>query len=189
MPVPLILRQKLFETKKRLSDPFLSVQNIWCLAMACLFSCVIFSARLITHTGEWGIILMDIPVVSEPLADHRLNHFRETTSTSITSHTSVLALTPTELIFGDVSSFTSLKNDKRNKYAVSHINGSPQINSAMEQLGKWREDRRRKLGIRSDDIIILLPDASVPVAIVSVVADKIRRTNAFSRIVMGGGLL
>jgi hypothetical protein len=56
-------------------------------------------------------------------------------------------------------------------------------------MEKWRDDRKRRLGIRPDNILILLPDAAVPIAIVSEVVDKVRKTKDFSHVVMGGGLM
>lgn len=189
MPVQQTLRRKIFETKKRLSKPPISDQNLWLMGVACLLVFFTISGILLSRSNRWGIITLDIPVASQPFADEMLNHFREDPSTSIGANTSVLALTPKELIFGDVSSFTSQKTDPRNKFVISHADGSPQVTDALDQMQKWRDDRKRRLGIRPDNILILLPDANVPVAIVSVVADKIRKSQAFSHIVMGGGLL
>ena len=189
MPVQQPLRQKIFETKKRLSKPAITDQNLWCMGVACLLAFLTISGILMTKSGQWGIVLLDIPVASQPLADQMLSGFREEPASSINPNTIVLALTPKELIFGDITSFTSEKSDPRNRFVINHVNGSPQIATAMEQMENWREDRRRRLGIRPDNILLLLPDGSVPVAIVSVVADKIRTSQTFAHIIMGGGLM
>ncbi len=189
MPVQQTLRQKIFETKKRLSKPSISDQNLWCMGVACLLVFLTIGGILLTRTSRWGIVMLDIPVASQPPADEMLNHFREDPETSLNATTSVLALTPKELIIGDIASFTSQKSDPRNKFVINHLDGSPQVSVALDQMEKWRDDRKRRLGIRHDNILILLPDAAVPIAIVSAVADKVRKTKDFSHIIMGGGLM
>jgi hypothetical protein len=184
-----VIQQKIFATKKRLSEPTFSDQMLWCLGLCCLLAVITFSGRLLTRSGEWGIITLDLPVASEPFADEMLNGFKESPATSINPHTVVLAVTPSELIFGDVLSFTSQKNDVRNKYVLAHSDGSPQVNDAIKQITSWQEDRRRRQSIRPDGILVVLPDPGVPIAVVAVVVDKIKKTGSFSHVVLGGGIL
>ena len=189
MPVQQILQQKLYATKKRLSEPLISEQTLWCMGFAAILSVIIISGQLITYGGNWGLVSFDIPVASQPPADVMLNNFKESPTTAINKHTTVLAVTPTRLIFGDVYAFSSPGDDVRNKFAINHETGSPQVTKALSQMSSWSDDRKRRLGIRPDGILIILPDPIVPIAIVSVIADTIRRTGTFSHIVVGGGLL
>jgi len=189
MPTPVIIQQKVFATKKRLSEPVITEQSLWCLGICCLLVVLLVGGQLIARGSKLGFIAIDIPVASQPLSDETLNGFKEQPTQSLSSHSIVLALTPSELIFGDVSSFTSHKSDVRNKFSIRHANGSPQVAEAISQIETWIEDRKRRLGIRPEGILILMPDPAVPVAIVSVVADKIRQSKTFAHIVLGGGML
>lgn len=189
MPMQQTLRQKIFETKKRLSRPAINDQNLWYMGAASLLAFLTFTGILLTRSGDWGVVLFDIPVASQPFADEMLHNFREAPDPSIGSNTTVLALTSKELMFGDVAAFTAPKGDRRNKFTVPHLEGSPQVASALDQLTRWNDDRRRRLGIRSDNLLILLPETDVPVAIVTVVADRIRKSGSYEHIVIGGGFL
>lgn len=189
MPVQQVLQQKLFATKKRLSEPLISEQTLWCLGFVAILSVMLIASHLITHGGNWGLISFDIPVASQPPADAMLNNFKESPTSTINKHTTVLAITSTRLVFGDVFAFSSPGHDVRNKFSVDHELGSPQVTKALEQMSTWRDDRKRRLGIRPDGILIIMPDPIVPIALVSVVADSIRKTGTFSHIVVGGGLL
>lgn len=184
-----VIQQKIYATKKRLSEPKFSDQMLWYLGLCCLLAIITFSGQLLTRSGEWGLITLDLPVASEPFDDEMLNGFKESPATAISPHTIVLAVTPSELIFGDVLSFTSQKNDVRNKYALAHSDGSPQVNDAIKQIALWQDDRRRRQSIRPDGILVVLPDPGVPIAVVAVVVDKIKKTGSFNHVVLGGGIL
>lgn len=184
-----VIQQKIYATKKRLSEPTFSDQMLWCLGLCCLLAVITFSGQLLTRTGEWGLITLDLPVASEPFADEMLSRFKESPATSINPHTIVLAVTPSELIFGDVLSFTSQQNDVRNKFVLAHSDGSPQVNDAMRQISSWQDDRRRRQSIRSDGVLIVLPDPAVPIAVVAIVVDKIKKVGTFSHVILGGEIL
>ena len=189
MPTSPVLQQKIFATKKRLSEPLFSEHMIWCLGLCCLLAVLLCAGRLVTLGSQWGLITFDIPVASEPFNDQNLNRFKEQPSSTMNQHSVVLALTPSELIFGDVASFTSQKNDVRNKFSVRHADGSPQVSEALKQIETWTEDRKRRQAIRSDGILLLLPDPAVPIAIVSVVAQQVRSSKKFDHVILGGGVL
>jgi hypothetical protein len=72
---------------------------------------------------------------------------------------------------------------------VAHKEGSPQVTDLLKQSDEWENDRKRRLGIRSDGLLIILPDPVVPVAIVSIVAEALRKSGKFTHVILGGGLL
>jgi hypothetical protein len=148
-----------------------------------------YTSRAVTLGATWGLIELDIPVVSVPYEDPARHNFRERPDSTIGPHTMVIALTPTELIFGDVSAFSAQKTDVRNKFIVSHQDGSPQVAALMEQVTAWEADRKNRLGIRRDEIAILLPDATIPIPVVAATADRIKATGKFKHVTIAGGLL
>jgi hypothetical protein len=101
----------------------------------------------------------------------------------------VIALTPSELIYGDVAAFTSQRNTVRNKFIVPHADGSPQVSRMLDESQLWSKDRKSRLGIRSDGIAIVVPDPRVPIAIVAGTIEKIRASGQFSFVTLSGGLL
>jgi hypothetical protein len=142
-----------------------------------------------TIGANWGLIEVDIPVVSVPFDDPTQHNFRERPSASVGSQTLIIALTPTELIFGDLAAFSAQRSDVRNKFLVPHRDGSPQIATLLTQYQSWEADRKNRLGIRSDGIAILLPDPAIPMPIIAATVDMIKSSGKFEHVAIGGGLL
>jgi hypothetical protein len=183
------LQWKISGTKKRLSESPIHESILWSLAFSGLLAVLTYSSRSVTLGGSWGLVELDIPVVSLPFNDVSKHNFREQPNTSIGVSTVVIAVTPRELIFGDVAAFTSQRMDVRNKFIVPHLDGSPQVAALFQQAAQWENDRKNRLGIRTDGIAILLPDPQVPVAVVAAVAERIKSSGRFSHVAIGGGLL
>lgn len=189
MPTSPILQLKISETKKRLSKPIFNEQILWCLGLSIIICTLTHAGRVVTMGSSWGMITLDIPVAVQPFVDTTLHNYEETAQASIGSNTMVVALTPSELIFGDLAAFTTRRDDVRNKFLVSHKEGSPQVTDLLKQSDEWENDRKKRLGIRSDGLLIILPDPAVPIAIVSIVAETLRKSGKFTHVILGGGLL
>ena len=189
MPTSPILQLKISETKKRLSKPIFNEQTLWCLGLSIIVCILTYAGRVVTMGSSWGMITLDIPVAAQPFVDTTLHSYEESAQASIGSTTMVVALTPSELIFGDLAAFTTHRDDVRNKFLVPHKEGSPQVTDLLKQSDEWENDRKRRLGIRPDGLLIILPDPVVPVAIVSIVAEALRKSGKFTHVILGGGLL
>jgi hypothetical protein len=72
---------------------------------------------------------------------------------------------------------------------VPHRDGSPQIGAVMDQVTSWDNDRKNRLGIRSDGIVILLPDPGVPVPVIAATVGRLKSSGRFKHIAIGGELL
>jgi hypothetical protein len=189
MPISQTLQLKILETKKRLFKTPLNESALLSLSLCLVLGIITYSSRLITIGGRWGLTLIEIPVVSAPFKDLQRHNFTESASSTLGQSSLVVTLTPTEFIFGDVNSFTTQLEDIRNKFIVSHINGSPQISRLVSQIDEWKDDRLKRLGIKSDGIVIFIPDAKIPIPIITAVIAKMKTHESLGRIVLGGDLL
>ena len=189
MPISQTLQLKISGTKKRLSDSPLNDPILWSLAFCGLLAILTYATRAVTLGANWGLIELDIPVVSLPFDDPSQHNFQERPDASVGSQTLVIAMTPTELIFGDIAAFSAQRSDVRNKFIVPHRDGSPQIGAVMDQVTSWDNDRKNRLGIRSDGIVILLPDPGVPVPVIAATVGRLKSSGRFKHIAIGGELL
>ncbi len=184
-----IIQSKISGMKKRLSESIISDSVLSSLALCALLSIVTYTSRAVTIGGTWGFVDVDLPVASQPFVDPSIHKFREMPSVSIGTSTMVVALTPTEMIFGDLPAFTRHRDDVRNKFIVPHADGSPQVATLLAQAGEWSLDRKNRLGLRSDGLVIVLPDPRVPIAVISGVIASLRASKSFSHVVLAGGVL
>ena len=184
-----MLLSKISGTKKRLSESALADSALSSLALCGLLMILTYTSRVMTLGGSWGLIPVDIPVVSQPFADGGAHNYQESPASTVSASTMVIAMTPNELIFGDLNAFTTQKSDVRNKFMIPHKEGSPQIKGLLKQAEEWSLDRKNRLGIRTDRLVVVVPDPAVPVAVVSGVIERLRESGKFSHVVLGGGLL
>lgn len=138
--------------------------------------------------GGYTTVPFDIPVLSAPVNDTGYAGFRESPTAAVDNATLTLALTPTEFIFGELAAFTTSVPDIRNKFIVPHKDGSPQVDSFMSQYQAWQEDRVRRLGLRSNGLLILVPDSRVPINIIIQVTQLLKATKIFDQVILAGGL-
>jgi hypothetical protein len=182
------LQLKIFATKKRLSDGFIPAPSLYVFGLLAVFCPIIFLTRILSLAGTYTSVPFDIPVLSAPINDTSYSGFRETSSAAVDNATLTLALTPTEFIFGDLSAFTTSLADIRNKFIVPHKDGSPQVDTFMSQYQAWQEDRGRRLGLRSNGLLILVPDSRVPINIIIQVTQLLKATKKFDQVILAGGL-
>jgi hypothetical protein len=184
-----ILQSKISETKKRLSESVISDSSLSWLSLCALLLIMTYASRAITLGGNFGLITLDSPVVSRPFADKGAHNFEEKAGTSLGASTMVIAVTPGEMIFGDLLAFTVHKSDVRNKFVVPHLEGSPQITGLLKQADEWMLDRKRRLSVRPDGLVLVLPDPAVPVAVISGIVQRLNESRKFSHVILAGGVL
>jgi hypothetical protein len=148
-----------------------------------------YASRAITLGGNFGLITLDIPVVSQPFSDSGAHHFAEKPSVNVSAATMVIAVTTGEMMFGDLVAFTSHKNDVRNKFIVPHKEGSPQVTSLLTQADEWMLDRKNRLSLRGDGLVLVLPDPAVPIAVISGIVERLNDSHKFSHVILAGGVL
>jgi hypothetical protein len=184
-----ILQSKISGMKKRLSESVISESVLSSLALCALLTIVAYASRAVTIGGSWGFVDVDLPIASQPFVDPSIHKFKEAPSVSLGNSTMVIALTPTEMIFGDLPAFTRHRDDVRNKFIVPHADGSPQVATLLAQVAEWSLDRKNRLGLRGDGLVIVLPDPRVPIAVISGVIASLRASKTYSHVVLAGGVL
>lgn len=182
------LQLKISGTKKRLSEGFFPVQTLTILGLLAALCPIIFLTRIFSMSSTYTAIPFDIPVLSAPINDSNYAGFRETPKSALDNNTLTLALTPTEFIFGDLAAFTSNVADIRNKFIVPHKDGSPQVEEFMKQYEAWQDDRARRLGLRSNGLLVLVPDSRVPMNIIIQITQLLKATKKFEQVILAGGL-
>jgi hypothetical protein len=189
MPISKMLQLKISATKKRLFKGFIPQQALSVLALSGLVCVSASMVRVISAGTSFTVVPLDVPVLPAPILDKTLAGFRETAKKSIGKSTLTVALTPKEFIFGDMSAFTTNVNDAHDKFVVSHVDGSPQVNTLLSQVAQWRDDRFRRLSVRPDRQLILVPDSRVPMNIVIQVSKLLRESKQFDSVFLAGGVL
>lgn len=189
MRTPQTLSSRMLRTKKRLSESALNESALLTLAICGLLLFLTYATRVISLGGSYGLIPLDIPVALAPIEDKGLHNYRESTGNTLGSSTLIVGVTANELIFGDLSAFSTSRDDLRNKFIVPHVAGSPQTEQVLQQAAQWLEDRLRKKSIRDDGLVIIVPDPEVPVAVIAGVAESLKSSKKFSHVIVGGGLM
>jgi hypothetical protein len=189
MPTSTTLQLKISATKKRLSEDFLASSAMSSIALFGLLASVAIVIRVVTTGSNYGVVPLQIPIISVPINDASTAGFREQPLKSIEKTTLTVALTPSEFIFGDLSAFTMTHTNIRAKFAVPHQEGSPQVLQLVEQISAWQDERTRRLSIRPDRSLLLLPDSRVPMNIVIQVVKLLRNTKQFDDVILAGGLI
>lgn len=182
------LQLKISATKKRLFEGFIPVHTLSVIGLSGLIAVTAVLIRLISAGGSYAVVPLEIPVLSSPINDRTAAGFKEEASRAVDRNTVAVALTPREFIFGDLAAFTTAKDDIRGKFIVPHAEGSPQVETLVQQIKLWQEDRTKRLSIRPDQLLVLIPDSRVPMNIVIQVTDLLRQTHLFQSVMLAGGL-
>ncbi|MCX6119377.1 MAG: hypothetical protein NT027_17700 [Proteobacteria bacterium] len=189
MPTSTMLQLKISATKKRLFEGFLPPQVLSVVALSGLACVVASMIRVISAGGSFTVVPLDIPIVSAPVSDRSVHGFREKVDKTLMKSTLAVTLTPREFIYGDISAFTSNVADMQNKFVVLHEEGSPQVTKLLEQVNLWQDDRARRLSIRPDGVLVLIPDSRVPLNIIIRVSKLLRESKKFDSVILAGGMI
>jgi hypothetical protein len=158
------------------------------IALGGLFFAVCILLSTTVNRSSFAVVPLEMPVLSAPIHDNSVAGFKEAPNKSLEKATLTVALTPTEFIFGDITAFTSAKDDIRARYLVPHLDGSPQVDTLLSQIASWQEFRERKYGVRGDRLFVLIPDSRLPMTIVIKVIDLVRMSGKFDRVLLAGGI-
>lgn len=104
---------------------------------------------------------------------------------SINDQTIVVVLTRKAFYFGPVDSFTKNYSNIRNKYFVNHLNGAPQLDILKKTITLWGKVEKRALSRQ----VILLPTPEIPMPIVIQTMAHLKKSDYFSEIILGSGLI
>jgi len=178
---------KILRTKKRLSNViwYLPIMVLACMGLMVQLS---FMLRAISAAGIYGIVPVEMPVLSLPIDDPTYATFREQPNGSINATTPMVVLTPEGFFFGEVAAFTQNFADVRNKFLVRHNDGAPDISKLLHDMEKWLFMRENNQKTSPSGILILLPLSEIPSPIVIQTLAGIRRSPLFPRIILAGGL-
>ena len=182
------LQLKILKTKKRLyNDTWLL--PIILITLTSLMVYLSFYLRAVSMEGKYGVIDAELPLVTVPFNDPSFSNFLPQKSASLGKHTSVLMLTPSKFIYGSAESFSTKLASSNNKFLIDHINGAPDTNGLIKDMGKWLAYRENTKKIPNDQILILMPTAEIPGHIVIQVVSIMKTSGLFKHVVLGGGLI
>jgi hypothetical protein len=161
------------------------------LGFALIAAIAVFIALPLSQMSSYGVIEFKIPVAGkQPLLPNTgLQRVSERHEASLSRFTNVIFISPTEMIFGNLESFTSGFDDVRNKFSVPHIDGSPQVDVLLTQMEAWRDDQRRRYSATVDGIVVLLPAFEVPTAILMHVTKLLKESKQYDDVILAGGAL
>ena len=182
------LQLKISGTKKRLFEGFIPNEFLPIVAFLGLICMVSMLIRILTTGGAYGVVSLSIPVVSAPVRDASLAGFSEHPGRAIDKTTLTVALTPKEFLFGDLTSFTSGKDDISTRFTVPHVDGSPQVTTLIKEIIAWQEERMRRIDQRSDRMLILIPDGRVPMNVLIKVVKLLEESPVIDNVLLAGGL-
>lgn len=182
-----MLPLKILRTKKRLSNVvwYLPIIVLACMSLMILLS---FMLRAISIAGIYGLVPLEMPVLSQPLDDPTYSRFREEARQQLEVQTPLIVLTPESFYFGELQAFTKDIANTRDKFIVHHNDGSPDLNKLLDDMEKWFLKQKSNNQNMSHGITILLPTGEIPAPILIQVIAGIQKSPLFDRIILAGGL-
>lgn len=176
------------KTKKRLSSPSLFQGTIW-VPVILMFFMLAGLGKFIAYSGGFGVVRAAIPVFHQAFEDKSESRFEQRYSAEITNHTVAIVVTTEAIFFGAVKAFTSEIGDFRNKFSVKHVDGSPQLKTALGKLQKWINSRELQKRPIDTNVGILVPDGKVPVPVLMQLVQGINEAKIFENTVISTGLM
>lgn len=181
-------QSKILKTKKRLSDDRYAVIAV-VVSFLGLFAIMTFALRATLMPGVYGVVPVEMPVVSTVVDDPGYHRFKEEPRDELRRTTPAVVLTTEAFYFGDLAAFTTNFADVRDKYMIRHIDGEPQLQSLLETMNRWVTDRASKANIPIDKVLVFVPSGDIPMPIVIQVIAGLKQSPYFTRVVIGSGLM
>lgn len=183
-----MLRSTISKTKKRLSDDFWlrPIILIGVMALGCV---LVFGLRAVSLGWDYGVVAVEMPVLSESLHDPSEFTYHEKPSAYLEPTTPLVAITADGLYFGDLKSFSSEFHNVRNKFVIRHLDGAPQLDRLLDRFEQWAATRFEDRNIPSSQLVVLAASGEIPAPIVIQVIAGLRRSSFVDRVVLAGGLL
>ncbi len=182
------LQLKISRTRKRLSNSpwYIPIILIGCVGVMVLMSSLL---RAVTLAGRYGIVELDIPVVSVPLEDDTLKTLEEPKMAQVESKTPMIFLGREAFIFGTTESFTTDISNIRNKFYIPHEEGAPNLPRVIQNMERWASDSKSSGKAINTEVLILMPQDDIPFPIVIQTVEALKQSGLFGKVVFGGGLL
>lgn len=181
-------QSKILRTKKRLSD------DTWApiavvVSFLGLFAILTFALRATLLSGAYGVVGVEMPVVSTPVEDPAFHRFKEEPRDSLQRTTPTVVLTTEAFYFGDLAGFSTNFDDPRNKYMIRHVDGEPQLAGLVETMNKWVTERASGANVPIDKILVFVPAGDIPMPIVIQVIAGLKKSPYFERVIIGSSLM
>ena len=178
----------ILKTKKKLSEPSLFGGSYWLPVITVLFL-ITALGKFIAYNGGVGLVKSSFPVFHLGFEDNSESTTKQTYSAEINNHTVAVVVTTKAIFFGGVNAFTSEIANIRNKFAVPHVDGSPQLSTTLKKMEQWITDRKLQRRPIDTDVALLVPHGEVPMPIVIQLLDGINQSRLFGNTVISTGLL
>jgi hypothetical protein len=185
----MMLQSKISKMKKRLSSTRWHYA-IGVLGFLCLLSILTSGLRLTTLPFSYGMVDVEIPVMSLPIDDPGYHSFVEAPTNTLGPKSTMIVLNASgDFYFGDLEAFSSKFNEIRNKFVIKQKDGEPKTVDLLQALRKWQYLRKTVEGVKDDRLAVFLPSSTVPVNLVIQVLADLRGSKAFDHVVLSNGLL
>lgn len=181
-------QSKISRTKKRLSDDRWAVIAV-VVSFLGLFAILTFALRATLMPGVYGVIPVEMPVVSTVVDDPAFHRYKETPRDEVRRTTPAVVLTTDAFYFGDLQAFTTNFTDARDKYIIRHVDGEPQLQGLIETMNGWVTDRAKGENVPIDKVLVFIPAGDIPMPIVIQVIAGLKKSPNFERVVIGSGLM
>lgn len=179
-----MLPSKISGTKKRLSsDRWIRIASG--VAWVGVFILFGYLMRAVSVPSSYGTVDFELPVISVVPLDPTSHHFRETPKDEIRRTTPVIVLTEQAFYFGDVAAFSTNFSDKQQKFMIPHENQTPQTGKLVDAMKEWLKRRYDKQNIAVSSFAVFVPKGLIPMNIVILAVEQLKREKAFERIVFG----
>jgi hypothetical protein len=176
--------------RKRLS------KDDWTLPIVCLSLMIplitsLYSLRATSIAWNYGVVTAKIPQlityekidipVSLNLASQNI---AQSSKLQIGDKTVTIILNSDALYFGPLEAFSSKMSDVRNKFKLTHRDGSPQMGQMFKDLKQWSILNNVTLS----NVAVLVPFPSAPMALITEMIGVLKSSGQFSEVVLGSGL-
>lgn len=139
-------------------------------------------------TAKYEMVTASIPIMSVPLKfPAALRQVGEKFG-QIDQNSPVIVFGIHDFVFGHLKNFTKDLASDTNKHRISHEDGTPQAANLVADLKKWHEDQQKLFKIKNPGFVILLPQDSLPVAIILQVIQFLKGSGLYSKIILGSDI-
>ena len=107
----------------------------------------------------------------------------------LSESTTCIIITTEALFFGDLKGFSGDFHQVRDKFFVPHQDGAPQLTKLLRSIRKWNFQRQSGDKIKNNGIVVLVPEAKIPAAIVIQIIAGLKKTDIFDKVVLANGLI
>ena len=183
-----MLQSKILKTKKRLSN------NPWLLAAVVisfmgLLTTMTFAMRAVSLSARYGVVEAEIPVMSSPIVDPALHHYREQPFLHLQDSTPTVIMTTDGFFFGDMAAFSEGFTKVTNKYIVPTEHGQHRVDKLLDDIEKWMTYRESRTRLRPNGVVVLVPAGDMPTNIVIQVIAGLKQSIYIDRVILGSGLI